>query len=112
MRSAEAIRNRAALAVVALALISCTRRQPFEDPAYASLPRINLSMVHHGGIALVRAARDVRYEVEWQMAEAIAARFRRGLASRVRHTIGSKRPLPKWCSGEDCACRYRVTVVQ
>jgi hypothetical protein len=57
------------LLIVAIALSACIRRQPFEDPAYASLPRINLLMVHHGGVALSRAARDVRYEIEAQLAE-------------------------------------------
>jgi len=57
------------LLLVAIALSACIRRQPFEDPAYASLPRINLLMVHHGGVAISRAARDVRYEVEAQLAE-------------------------------------------
>ena len=48
---------------------ACVRQRPFQDPAYAGLPRINLLMVHHGGIAHSRVERDVRYEVEAFLAD-------------------------------------------
>jgi hypothetical protein len=48
-------------------MAACARR-PYEDPAYAKLPRINLVLVHHGGIAISRTAGEVRYEVETLLA--------------------------------------------
>jgi len=49
-------------------MAACAAR-PYQDPAYAHLPHVNLVMVHHGGISLARTARDVRYEVESFLAE-------------------------------------------
>ena len=52
----------------AVALAACMRR-PYQDPAYAELPHINLSMDYHGGNGLVRVAREIRYQVEVSLAE-------------------------------------------
>ena len=48
-------------------MAACGRR-PYQDPAYAKLPRINLVLVHRGGIAISRTAGEVRYEVETLLA--------------------------------------------
>jgi hypothetical protein len=49
------------------ALAACASR-PYQDPAYASLPRVNLLLVDHGGIASTQMAREVRYEIETLLA--------------------------------------------
>jgi hypothetical protein len=56
------------LLLVAGAMAACTARRPYEDPAYARLPRINLVVVHRGGIAFSRTVSEVRYEVETLLA--------------------------------------------
>jgi hypothetical protein len=49
-------------------LAACAGRRPYQDPAYAKLPRINLMLVHHGGIAFSRTENEVRYELETLLA--------------------------------------------
>ena len=54
--------------VLAVALAGCVR-PVYQRPEYANLPRINLLMIEHGGIALSRSVNEVRYQLVYVLAE-------------------------------------------
>jgi hypothetical protein len=61
--------SRALAALVLLLALSACGTRPYANPAYASLPRLNLTMVEHGGNAFHRTSNDVRRELETVLAE-------------------------------------------
>ncbi len=72
--------------LLAAAFAACTRR-PFQDPAYANLPHVNLFVVYHGGSGQVRMTGELQYAVELALAEkriALAGGPHDGLAPELQ----------------------------